>query len=584
MKKVHLILEDKDIHQALEDLSGLGVLHLEHHQTPRGESLDLLREERGRIAEVIAALSQVSPLPGQEICPHEKQMFINVDTSLKEIGDLESEINDLQAQIKRWEPWGNFEPYDIRGLEKKGVHVKLFEIPEARLKELPEDLHAQTIFTSSGVAGVIIFSKGPIDLEWGEVPLPECGLKEMHGLLEKTRRQKQELANFVRECAKYFDVFRRRLERVDERIAYQEALAGRRMEDILTVVTGFCPVDAVKMLEQEASKKQWAYVIDNPSDDDKVPTLLRTPKWVRLIQPVFNLINVLPGYHEIDVSPVFLVFFSIFFGILIGDAGYGLVFAVLTGFVHWKLRRKEDSPKIIFYLMYLLSFMTVIWGLMTGTFLGQKLFPQIRPMVPWLADNDNVQVLCFFLGALHLSIAHFWRTILRFPSVSMLSQLGWASIVWGMFFLAKVLVLGQNFPPAARGLFIFGIASVLFFTKPSRNPLRAIGGGLAELALNVVNSFTDVVSYIRLFAVGLAGVAVADSFNVMVMGLGFDNFFIGLVSVLFLILIHAFNMILGVMAILVHGLRLNILEFSSHMGLEWAGMKYEPFKKNTAGG
>jgi V/A-type H+-transporting ATPase subunit I len=578
MKKISVVLQDKDIREALTVLSEAGVLHLEHFDVPKGDELSLLIEEHDRMVEMLNVLCQVRPRPQQQAEAHVKQMFINISTSLSVIRELDEKIRDYQTELAAWEPWGAFDPREIQLLEKHGIFVRLFAVPEARLKEFPDDLTVETVFISEGIARIIVFSRQEIQLEFDEVAPPHRGINDIKEMLGKIEQQRSELESFVQDGAKYIDIFQQRLKRVEDRIAYQQALTGRGVQDGFAVVQGFCPVDQCDGFEERAKQEEWAYQIDNPSDDDQVPTLLRNPKWVELIKPVFGMINVLPGYKENDISAVFLVFFSVFFGILIGDAGYGLVFALLTGFAHWKFGKKAHD-KTPFYLMYILSGMTVLWGVLTGTFLGQTLFPGIKPLVPWLNDAMNVQRLCFLIGAVHLSIAHIWRGILKWPSVAVLAEAGWLCLLWGMFFMARVLVLGDPLAPGAVNLFIAGPALVLFFTKPHKNLLKALGGGLGDLALNVVNTFTDIVSYIRLFAVGLATVAVADAFNVMALGLGFDNIFVGFFTALILVLGHVFNMVLGAMAILVHGLRLNVLEFSSHMNLEWAGVKYSPFRR-----
>jgi len=580
MKKISVVVEDGEIRRALDALADAGILHPEHHAVPKGDELDHLREEHGQMSEVVSVLAQINPRSAQELCPHVKQMFINVFTALKEIRDAVRDIHDLQTMIARWEPWGAFDPHEIRALEKRGIHAKLYVIPQEQMDSLPPELTVETVFSADGTARVIVFSQEPINLDVDEIPLPEIGLNQMISLKEKAVLQKEELERFIRESAKYLAEFQERLKRVEDRIAYQEALAGRGLEEGFSVITGYCPVDQGRVFEERARRERWAYLMDDPSADDHPPTLLRNPKWVELIKPVFSMINVLPGYREYDISVVFLIFFSLFFGILIGDAGYGLIFALLTGLAHWKIGPKlQDRTPL--WLMYLLSGMTVVWGILTGTFLGQALLPGMRPLVPWLSDYDNVQRLCFFIGALHLSIAHLWRGILKWPSVSVLSEAGWLCLLWGMFFLARVLVLGEEMAPGAVYLFMIGPALVAFFTKPNWNPFKALAGGLGDLVLNIVNTFTDIVSYIRLFAVGLATVAVADAFNVMALELGFNNIAAGFLAALILVLGHVFNMILGAMAILVHGLRLNVLEFSSHMNLEWAGVKYQPLKKDT---
>jgi len=119
---------------------------------------------------------------------------------------------------------------------------------------------------------------------------------------------------------------------------------------------------------------------------------------------------------------------------------------------------------------------------------------------------------------------------------------------------------------------------VLFFSSPQRNIFKTIGSGLGTIALSLVNNFTDVVSYIRLFAVGLAGVAIADAFNAMAAGIIKKGDFLTIIaSVLVVVFGHALNIILGPMSVLVHGVRLNVLEFCGHANVTWNGFAYKPF-------
>ena len=149
-------------------------------------------------------------------------------------------------------------------------------------------------------------------------------------------------------------------------------------------------------------------------------------------------------------------------------------------------------------------------------------------------------------------------------------------LVGAAFFLARMLILDDPLPGCTRWLIIGGVATVIFCTSPQRNILKMIGEGLGTVALSIMNNFTDVVSYVRLFAVGLAGVAISDTVNTLAAGLGSNNF-IGQVLVVFLG--HTINVVLGPMSVLVHGIRLNVLEFSGHAGLTWSGMPYKPLKE-----
>ena len=141
-----------------------------------------------------------------------------------------------------------------------------------------------------------------------------------------------------------------------------------------------------------------------------------------------------------------------------------------------------------------------------------------------------------------------------------------------------MLILGEVFPAFAKWLFISGSLCVVFFTSPDKNILKGIGSGFGALLLNIVNSFTDVVSYIRLFAVGLAGVAIADAFNNMAMEVGRGNIFTAALAVFIVFIGQALNVILGPIAVLVHGVRLNVLEFCNHLDIKWNGFPYKPLK------
>jgi len=191
----------------------------------------------------------------------------------------------------------------------------------------------------------------------------------------------------------------------------------------------------------------------------------------------------------------------------------------------------------------------------------------------------TMQGFCFFLGALHLSLAHFWRGLLKLPSLAALADVGWISILWAAFFLARTLILALPLPHFVSVLVWCGIALVILFTSPQRNILKAIGKGLGSVSfgLNFMSTFTDVVSYVRLFAVGLAGVAIAETTNAMTANLG-----TGPVAIIFAIMItlvgHALNIVLGPISVLVHGVRLNVLEFSGHANITWSGVVYKPLK------
>jgi len=146
-----------------------------------------------------------------------------------------------------------------------------------------------------------------------------------------------------------------------------------------------------------------------------------------------------------------------------------------------------------------------------------------------------------------------------------------------MFFAAGKLVIGRHFPHFALYLLGGGILLILVFENFQKNVLKGMLGTLTQLPLSVIGAFSDVVSYIRLFAVGYATVVVAESFNSMAVGDGINSLIGGLIAALILFFGHALNIILALMAVIVHGIRLNMLEFSNHLGMQWSGKEYKPF-------
>jgi len=193
----------------------------------------------------------------------------------------------------------------------------------------------------------------------------------------------------------------------------------------------------------------------------------------------------------------------------------------------------------------------------------------------------TIMHLCFIIGAVHLSIARILAFVKSLPTLSAPRHLGWVALIWGMYFVARMFVLGDPMYPAAIPLVGGGFAVVVLFSEQGGGLLRGVGLGLAKAPLKVlsaIGAFSDVVSYVRLFAVGLATLEVARAFNTMAIGSGF-----GPASVLILLFGHVLNIVLASMALLVHGVRLNMLEFSGHLEMEWTGTEYRPLGLRKSG-
>jgi V/A-type H+-transporting ATPase subunit I len=310
------------------------------------------------------------------------------------------------------------------------------------------------------------------------------------------------------------------------------------------------------------------------------------------------------------------MFILIFFGIIFGDGGYGLFICALAllPILGSLFKRKPVSP--LFLLIGLFGISTVLWGTVTCTWFG--LSPAMLPRwlralsipvisnvnadkiwtLPWTAEGvglttaQNVQILCFSLALIQLSVAHMKGVVRERRSAKLLGHVGMIFQLVGMYYMVLSFVVnGAVFP---LGLSLGGVPIVVVvialigvgfllnfvFANFEGNLIKSILASMKNIVsvlLGVVNVFSDIVSYIRLWAVGLAGAAISATVNELVSPF-LGNFMLAVIAVVLLVFGHGLNMILNVLSVIVHGIRLNTLEFSSHLDMSWSGHKFKPFE------
>ena len=583
MKKATIIVQSKDSDATVASIRSLGMLHVEHEKAPKAENIATLKEQIELVSRATRILSRLefSDATGkiqQKEANDWKFTSRHIIDCDKRLNQLQDYSRRLKGGISQWQEWGDFDPAAMQNLSKKNVYIRLFQVPVRDIKKFPSGVIVKIVSKSKGLARCVVISQKRIDIPFKEVNLPKMSLAKMRSRLTENNRCIDLIREEIRKHNTYLKCLAEQRKSLGKDLEFQEAVSGMGQSENIDYIKGYIPVDATESLLATAKKEKWGITISDPGDDDSVPTMIRNPKWVSIINPVFKAIEVIPGYRELDISLWFLVFLSIFFGMLIGDAGYGIIFLLLTMIFKEKFAKKLKENSV-FNLLYLFGFCAIGWGVLSGTFFGQAWLPQwVKPVLPILRDDKVVQTLCFFLGALHLSIGHLWRAIRKLPSLLALSDIGWVCVLWGAFFLARTLILGEAMPVGVKWFFIVGPILVVLFTASKRNIFKRIGAGTGNLLLNLVNSFTDVVSYIRLFAVGLATVAVADAFNKMAMNVGFNSVVSGTITVFILFLGHTLNIVLGPMSVLVHGVRLNVLEFCNHVDIKWSGFAYRPLR------
>ena len=578
MKKITLLCRAVDTDHTLNSLGEMGVLHLKHLQQPRGQDLEQAKQRALSIHKAIEALPSVK---GEKLTTsHPMPIVDRVNSVIEERREALEKLSSLRRERDKVLPFGQFEPDSIRDLRNNGIRIKLYVAGPALKPVEPEGTYMAVLSKTKTGTYFVIIGTDDFEAEGEELPLPPRSINSIDAEIHKTEAHLRETERHLTELGRYKASLSRFVRQAEQETSFFEARAGMADAGEVALIQGYCPADAVERIREGAVTNGWAYRIEEPDQDDEdIPTLIRNPRWVELIRPVFNFIGVVPGYQEVDISAFFLFFLSIFFALIVGDAGYGLVFLIIAITGRVKFREMDRS---FFILLSEMSVFTIIWGVMTGNYFGIPTqyapFPQLN--VHWLHDKNHIMELCFIIGAVHLTLAHTWHFIRRFPDWTAYAQLGWICTTWTMFFAARAMLLGYPFPEVMYIVLGIGGVLIIVFMMHPRN-ISKEWFNLVVFPLNLVGNFVDLVSYIRLFAVGMATYAVASAFNLMSMDIGFSSIITDLEAVLVLLFGHLLNITLAGMGVLVHGIRLNVLEFSTHLGMEWTGTKYDPFERKT---
>lgn len=463
---------------------------------------------------------------------------LSVEEILKlaaEIDTLKSEKDRLERLIKEYAPYGDFDPELAKSLLEKGIDL-------ASVAELPKKL-------------------------------PEVRLSKMESSLAEVN------GKIAANTLKIAQADEKKIEEafpgLKDSMAFEAAKELLTSKGEIALISGWIPAPKVETLKSAAGSNGWGLLVRDPAEDEIPPTLIEPPKFFKSVKALFDGLGIAPGYTEADVSVPFMCYFSLFFAMLVGDGGYGAIFLAAT---LWAWKKFGTSPWV--KLLTVFSTGTIIWGLLSNTWFGAGIpWCADWPTVKWLGgvgaeqghEYDNMMFLCFTIGVSHLMLARIWNGICQINSRSCLSQFGWAGIVLFMYLVTNSIVgIFSGIPTWA--FWMFGISFLTVFIQS-----KGIDKGM--LFLNAMSVLGDIISYVRLFAVGLASVKVAENFNMMAVDLGLPIWIKWLPLVLILLVGHGLNLAMAGLSILVHAVRLNTLEFSNHKGISWSGYQFKAFNK-----
>ncbi len=651
MKKVSVVILNKEKEEALKALRKIGLVHLAKVEGS-SEKLNAFKEYTanaivsesilGEIKQDKKAKKTKVPLEDSKVVELCRQVVQKSERKKQ----LLEEISADTTELDRFENWGSVSLEDLDFLKEKGIKIAMYEIAAEKYSLIDQEI--ETILVNNdkkNVRFLILNADGrPEKLlpEAFEVPLPRMSTTALEKEIKADEAEIAAIEKFYAENAKYAGAIADFRKALESDIEFENVNAGMDHENAgsendLAWLTGYVPVADLEEFKNACAKNEWAAAYSDPEEEDsEVPTKLKNNKFVSLIYPLTDFLGTVPGYHEYDISGWFLLFFTIFFGMIFGDGGYGLLVAVFAIIMMIKnaAKRKPASPML--GLVLLVSLATVVWGAVTCTWFGisadnlpdwlvKLSIPQFSSAfeknldgtdriwnVPWISDtsigltkNQFQQIFCFSLALVQLSIAHIKagvRNIKEKKGLKVLGDLGSILQLIGMFWIVLAMVVNGkvfqmlgNIGPVPVGVIEISLIAIGFaMSFIFANYEGSIGKSVLEsckniisVILGIVNVFSDIVSYIRLWAVGLAGAAISGTVNQLATqiagnaqtGAIIAHALIFVAVIALLLFGHGLNMILNVLSVIVHGVRLNTLEFCTHIGMSWSGVKYQPFSE-----
>lgn len=577
MKKITVVCLTDDRNKTVDRLGELGIVHVMDVNTPSSDELDALQLSRDNSEKVYNILHAHNCETTVESSQKPADVIANVLELLADNIRCEEKVLHWKRVINQLEPWGSFSTETIKNIENHDYKIVLSTCVVGKVPDLPENAIFHEINTHGKTLFFALILPKDCKCDITPITLPivtniELATKNLLTVENEIIENDKKISIYANES----ESVKAYLTQLNDSLNVVHTREGMGKTDQLAFLQGYVPKKDISTLEKEAGVNGWALQYDDPDEkDEKVPTLLKVPKIFKISEPIFSFIGISPGYRETDVSISMLLFLTLFFGMLIGDAGYGIIFAIAA--IAGKILVKNPNAKLPLNLFLLLSMVTILWGGLSGNYFGIEGLPESMNGIKWLKNSDNIKWFCFLLAAIHLSLARVWQIFLNInkPRVA-LANAGWGLFLWGNFFLANELVIGIERPGFSNYLFIVGAALIVLFDIDWKDI-----GSIINTPFSFIGSFVDTLSYIRLFAVGLASYNIALSFNAMA-GESFSSGGFGIIMGVFIVLAgHLLNIILGFMGVLVHGVRLNTLEFSNHMGLTWSGTSFKPFKKNS---
>ena len=576
MAKIYIACRARDRLRLVDVLGSLGVMHpvpvdpikAAADEKALGEIADLDRAIR-----IVSEITPIGPVPNLSPIEAAREVLAIRGRS----AERRNRLTALDQQLRQIAVWGDVRLDRIASLRAAGVDLRFYAVPTRDVAAVAAELvEVFAALPGRRLLLGVVRHKGEIRLPDSaeEYALPERDAPSIRAEAAELDAAGRQDAVRLGQLAGLAEAMTLVAPRLRKRAEIDVVCRSSLDHDRLVAFQGWIPAEETPSLAGTLARSglDAAVQILEPSPDEQPPTLVRPPKWAEPMEGLFKMLGTVAGYREYDVSVPFLLTLMLFSAMLIADAGYGTVLFLLPLIFRGGFERLLG--KHLSRLLMMIGSAAVVWGLVIGSFLGKELYDPLIRIDLSEGSRTLMMRVSFIIGATHISFAQWWQAVRMYPDQRFLSKVGWGVFVWGVLGVVQMFVLQAPFgwKTVYPYLLIAGSTLAILFDNDNPNPLKRILLGAANAPLAMLGTFSDVISYVRLMAVGLAGGVLAVSFNNLVSGLGFWP-----LIALGWLAAHSLNLALCMIALFAHAVRLNVLEFSNNLGMQWTGYLFKPF-------
>ena len=585
MTKYDFILMSGDADAFLEKLQSVGVMDITRSLKPVDEKSEKMSARVEIYRKSLSALKgiEIAEDPGQK--PND--VAVEVMETIRDKEAIESQLSPLRKDADELVPWGKFDAKSFDRLKETGLKLHFY-----KAKTIDPTWKEQYALSEISELGgfsyfVVVSDSDDYDFPLKELPAPDRDYAVVERQIADLETQVKEKEQRLAQLKCYESEIQKELDKVLSKLDLHLAhVAGEKAaEDYLTVFEGFAPAEKEAALREMLEKENVFYVADKAVVEDNPPVKLKNNKYVSMFEMLTDMYG-RPKYNEFDPTVFISVFFMLFFAFCMGDAGYGLVLILAS------LGLKKVLGKIA-PLGITLGIATTIIGLLFHTFFSTDMLTWTwipdavkKCMLPsTIAGFDGTMVLALLVGIVHICLALIVKTYQSTKVKGFANSLGtwgWTLLIVGGVIVGGLALMGVMDKAVTKwviiGIGVLSALGIFFLNDLHRNPLLNFGSGLWETYNTATGLLGDVLSYLRLYALGLAGAKLGEAFNAIGLQALGDGGARWIAFILIVVIGHTLNVAMCVLGAFVHPLRLNFLEFFKNSGYEGSGRNYNPLK------